>query len=100
MIYKREFQTGTGTDPRDKWYAVYHCYACGNEEWIPMGMHSSFDRRPRVCPKCHCLGAEDLRKSLEAKRAQLQAEEARVRQEIEKVLQELQQLERSPACQP
>jgi DNA replicative helicase MCM subunit Mcm2 (Cdc46/Mcm family) len=97
MIYQREFQNGFGNDPRNKWYAVFHCDACGHNEWVPMPWRDSFDKGPRVCPKCHSLGVEDLRKSLEAKRARLQAQEAQVREEIEKVIQELQQLERSPA---
>jgi len=97
MVYKREFQTGFGNDPRNKWYAVYHCDACGHEEWVPMGMQSSFDRRPRPCPKCHSMGVENLRKNLEAKRVELEAREKQVRLEIEKVIQEIQQLERSPA---
>jgi len=86
MIYKREFKSGTGNDPRDTWYAVYKCDACGNEEWVHMSDRYTFRRVPRVCPKCHSMGAEDLRKSLEAKRDELRAE-------IEKVIQEINQLE-------
>jgi len=97
MVFKREFKNGTGNDPRDTWYAVYKCDACGHDEWIHMSDRYTFRREPRVCPKCHCMGAEDLRKSLEAKRTKLQAEQDRVRKEIEKVIQEIQQLERSPA---
>ena len=97
MTFVREFQSGFGNDPRNIWYAVYHCDACDNTEWIRMGMQSTFDRRPRRCPKCGSMGVEDLRKSLQAKRVELEARELQVRREIEKVIQEIQQLERSPA---
>jgi hypothetical protein len=97
MVYVREFQTGTGKDPRDKWFAVYHCDACGHEEWIHMYDRYAFDKRPRECPKCHSLGVEDLRKNLEARRAALLDQESKVRAEIEKVIKEIEQLERKPA---
>lgn len=92
MKYTREFQSGFGNDPRNKWYAVYKCDACGHEEWVHMPMRSTFDRRPRTCPKCHSLGAEDLRNVLEAKKAELQAQEAKVRAEIDKVIAEIDRL--------
>lgn len=93
MTYIREFQTGYGNDPRNKWYAVYKCDACGHEEWIHMPTPSTFDRtRARECPKCHSVGVEDLRNALAAKKAALEAEEARVRAEIEKVIAEIDRL--------
>lgn len=93
MIYKRQFQTGFGSDPRRKWYAVYKCEACEHEAWIEMYDPHLFNKEPRRCPECQSFGAEDLRKSLEAKRASLEAQEAQVRAEIEKVIIEIGKLE-------
>lgn len=95
MIFIRQFQTGTGRDPRDKWIAVYKCDACGHEAWLEMYDPTQYNKDPRRCPECGSMGAEDLRKSLEARRASLEAQEAKVRLEIEKVIQEIEQLERS-----
>lgn len=89
MIFVREFESGFGHDPRNKWYAVYKCDACGHEDYIHMPMPSIFNRNPRKCPKCHCLRAEDLRKSLAIKKAQLEAERARLDREIAELVVEM-----------
>ena len=94
MYFKRFFQTGSGgSDPRDKTVAVYKCDACKNEEWYVIPHGSTFMKEPRVCPKCHSMGVDDLRKNLETRRDDLKAQEENIKAEIEKVISELARLE-------
>jgi hypothetical protein len=69
---------------------VFHCDACGNEEWVEIKQTNLF-RYDKIlpCPKCHSLGKDDLIKSLTVKKSQLELEEQRVRAEIEAVIKEL-----------
>jgi hypothetical protein len=90
LRYVREFQSGTGgSDPRNKWYAVYQCDACGAQSDLHMPDRGTFIRRERPCPKCGALNPESLRKSLESKKASLEAQSRHIQSEIEKVIEEL-----------
>ena len=94
MYFKRFFQTGIGgSDPRNRTVAVYQCDACGHDEWYVIPNAETFTKDLRRCPKCQAMGAEDLRKNLEARRAELLAQEVKVRAEIEKVILEIERLE-------
>lgn len=98
MKYIRKFQSGAGgSDPRNKWYAVYKCAACGHDEWVRISNVQTFIPRDRACPQCGVMDPEDLRKNLELKRASLEAQEAQVRAEIEKVIEELNRLQEEKA---
>lgn len=88
MRYIREFQTGTGSDPRDKWIAVFKCDACGHEDWIPMSDRHTFKKEPRTCPACKVKEPEDLAKLL-AQKASLEAEQVRISLELERITAQL-----------
>lgn len=93
MKYIREYQNGCGgSDPRNKWFAVYKCAACGHESDIIMSDPSSFDRRDRRCPKCGAMEAGDLRKNLETKRVSLEAQRKVIQREIDDVIRQLDRL--------
>lgn len=93
MKYIRKFQSGTGgSDPRNKWNAVYKCGACGHEEWVRIADLATFAGRDRVCPACGAMDALDLRKNLELKRAALEEQRASLDREIEKLVAEIESL--------
>jgi len=90
MKFIREFESGAGgSDPRNKWYAVYLCAACGYEDNIHSSNRDTFDRRDRRCPKCGAMDAQDLRKNLELKKASLEAEHKRIQGEIEGIIAQM-----------
>lgn len=90
MKFIREYQNGCGgSDPRNKWFAVYKCAACGHEADIRMADPSSFDRRDRRCPECGAMDAEDLRNNLETRRAALEAQRHAIQQEIDNIIKQL-----------
>lgn len=93
MKYIREYQNGCGgSDPRNKWFAVYECGACGHEASIIISNRGTFDRRDRRCPECGALDAKDLRNNLETRRAALETQRRAIQQEIDDIIKQLDEL--------
>lgn len=90
MKYIREYQNGCGgSDPRNKWFAVYECSACGHEERIIIPNRGTFNRRDRRCPECGALDAEDLRNKLQTRWAALEAQRQDIQKEIDNIIKQL-----------
>ena len=94
MKYTREFLSGSKTDVRSKWFAVFSCDECGKESFIEMWDKFRFDKiNPRECPYCHSYGKEDYINNLKTKIADLTKTRSRIDVEIEQLTKEVQQKE-------
>ena len=82
-------------DPRAKVWAEYICTVCDHIENMDVSStwDTTFQKRDRVCPKCHCMASDDKLKNLKAELDSLTSEKSRMQIKIDRLLREIEEEE-------
>ena len=89
MYFVRVFQSGIDRDVRSKRWAEFKCDNCQKEDHVDVTGMANFNfSKPRRCPSCGCLDAEDMSKNIKKQIEQLikeinQAEQKKIALEKE-----------------
>ena len=93
--FVRQYKSGGADhDPRQKYWAVFHCDVCGDDEDVDItGRQHTFQfNASRLCPKCLCHGKNDRLIAIKKEIEELTSTKDNIEVTIEKLIAELEQL--------